>query len=235
MNVTAAEIDRIVREVLNRLAPTDAAALTKQDNPTATTPGSLFIAGRVVTVNDLDGRLEGIRTVLLAPRAVVTPAARDLLRQRGVTLASHLPTAASQSNRFALSIVVLGVAETSFEPAQLVQTLAQSQVSVERLAKTGLATVVEESADHVARSGKLAMLLTGQPLAGAALANRHRGVRAACAADVATVARAIREIGVNFLAVDPAGVSFFALRQLVREFALGGARACPMALQPQLN
>ncbi|MGE0608911.1 MAG: hypothetical protein AB7O62_17580 [Pirellulales bacterium] len=231
MNVTAAEVDRIVREVLNRLAPANAAAPAGQNGMTAKAAGSLVLSSRVVSTADLEGRLEGIQTVLLVPRAVVTPAARDLLRQRGVTLSSAVHPAVHKNSKTLPAAVVLGLAETAYEPAALVRSLTQDQVSVERLAKTGLATVVEESADHVARGGKLALLLTGQPLAAAALANRHSGVRAACAADVPTVTRAIREIGVSFLAVDPAAPSFFALRQIIREFVRGSPRVCPAALQ----
>src|SRR6478735_7831246 len=108
MNVTPADIERIVREVLGRLAPTVRAAPAATNGSTALAPaGSLVLAGKVVTTADLDGRLDGVTTLLLAPRAVVTPAARDLLRQRGVTVASHLP-AVTKSNKPSTPLV-LGV------------------------------------------------------------------------------------------------------------------------------
>jgi ethanolamine utilization cobalamin adenosyltransferase len=46
----------------------------------------LSLSTRVVTAVELNGKLEGIKRIEVPRRAVVTPAARDYLRERGVQL-----------------------------------------------------------------------------------------------------------------------------------------------------
>jgi len=76
--------DQIVDEVLRRLR---ADTQPVETAPVETAPaGRLVIDDRVVSLAVLEGRLEGIREVHVAKRSVVTPAVKDELRQRGITL-----------------------------------------------------------------------------------------------------------------------------------------------------
>lgn len=78
MSLSEADIERIVQEVLRRLA-----AMTAK--PAASEP-TLSITTRLITVSELNGKLQGIKRVEVPPRAVITPAARDYLRDRNVQL-----------------------------------------------------------------------------------------------------------------------------------------------------
>jgi hypothetical protein len=44
------------------------------------------LSERVITLSQLEGQLDGVVRLHVAERAVITPAARDLLKERGVEL-----------------------------------------------------------------------------------------------------------------------------------------------------
>lgn len=224
------DIEQIVRDVLARL---HSGAAPQQVSPRATTnrelpqpmgaPKTRRHEARVLTAADVQS-WEGIERVEVAANAVVTPSAVDLLRQRGIAVA-RLPRGTSTQN--AGLPLVLGLAETGWSAAALVQMLRQRGASVQQLAQTGLATVVRETSAAVALGGAGGLLLTGKPAAAACLANRTPGVRAAIAENGAQPLRGVLEIGANVLALDPAGWAQFALGRLVEEFWRGLPRQAP--------
>jgi len=81
MNLTPAEIDRIVAEVVRRLRTLMASS---SPAPVKFTSNELHLDEKVITLRTLEGRLEGINKVIVATRAVITPAVKDELRQRKI-------------------------------------------------------------------------------------------------------------------------------------------------------
>lgn len=77
MNMTAEQIEYVVREVMRRLAEADAGR-------PAATGNELALAHRVVTLRDLEGKLAGVTKVSVGAKAIVTPSARDLLREKKI-------------------------------------------------------------------------------------------------------------------------------------------------------
>jgi hypothetical protein len=83
MNLTAADIDRIVAEVVRRLR----AIMATSSTPVAAvreTASSLNLTDKVITLQTLRGKLDGITTVIVSERAIVTPAVKDELRDRKI-------------------------------------------------------------------------------------------------------------------------------------------------------
>jgi hypothetical protein len=79
MNLTAEQIEYIIREVVRRL--------TEMNQATPATTGvELVLAERLVTLRDIEKRLTGIAKVSIGLRTVVTPSVRDLLRQKKIEL-----------------------------------------------------------------------------------------------------------------------------------------------------
>ena len=241
MSTQQAQVDAIVREVLRRLRGATGPKAVDAANPGVATPGlvtpptatALVLSQRLITQEDLTGRLDNMKSVIVPPRAVVTPAARDYLRERGVELLRGDRNTSSLTPSSAA--LVVGVAETSFEPSELLRLLRRQGIEAEQQANTGLITVVDELAGHVSRGGRLGLLLTERAATALCLANRIRGVRAAVASDAATVAAAIRDIGVNLLIVEPRGRSLHQLKQIVDRYASGSPHACPPALAQRLG
>lgn len=78
MTLTAEEIERIVQEVIRRL--TSAGVQVTRFKPT------LELEDRLVTLASIEGRLEGIKQLVVLPKAIVTPSVRDELRDKNVEL-----------------------------------------------------------------------------------------------------------------------------------------------------
>ena len=88
MSTDANQIELLVREVLARMAQQ-----TKSEPGKATIAMSpalpddvLELMGNVISVQTLEGKLNGMKTVRIRQQAVITPAARDVLRAAKVTL-----------------------------------------------------------------------------------------------------------------------------------------------------
>lgn len=88
MNLTAADIDRIVAEVVRRLRAIMATSSTPAVSSAVTAPretiSSLNLTDKVITLQTLRGKLDGITTVIVSERAIVTPAVKDELRERKI-------------------------------------------------------------------------------------------------------------------------------------------------------
>lgn len=89
MNITASEIERIVRDVLKSMASSELVLATA--NPLQSTVSSpkaaVSLGDAVIGLEALRAIPTGITSIQVPSQAVVTPAARDWLRDRGVSLA----------------------------------------------------------------------------------------------------------------------------------------------------
>lgn len=87
MRLSDEQLEWIVAEVVRRLVEQLRGTTTQTPLAAATPSGSVLrLAERVVTAQTLARRLDGVARVETPARAIVTPAARDLLRERGVAL-----------------------------------------------------------------------------------------------------------------------------------------------------
>lgn len=212
-------LEQVVREVLRRL----------QSPPPPAPPRT----AAVVTLDDVVGRAES-GPLLVAPRAVVTPAARDWLRERGIEIVRQQANHAPKSKPPVAVRVVLATSATRFEPADLAANLRRAGHEVEQLARGGLVEVVAELADRVARGGDRGLLATDETHAALCLANRRAGVRAVTAADRTTLDKAVGAVGANLLVIDTSLVRPHLVRTLAIDFCRGGPRECPPALTTAL-
>lgn len=193
--------------------------------------GDLVLTARVVSINELHGRLDSVRRVVVQRRAVVTPAVRDVLIRRGIAL----EFADSEENVKPAVRLALIVAATDFDPAALAAALDRDGFRVDRSESDCLIVAVDELADEVSRPDTLGVLLTSHAAAGLCLANRQAGVRAIIGTNAAETARSAGAVGANMLVVNPAAGGFFQLKQIVAEFARGGVRPCPTVFNERLT
>lgn len=201
-----ADIEHIVSLVVDRLigpdtthAPTGQPIRQKQAQPAASQPkninhsaADLVLSERLITLDTLRNRLKGVTSVQVASKAIVTPAVKDELKDRGVSLvvADDAPAASPLSK---LAVLACG------EPADLA---AWSQhVSVEQ--ETDPRRAVTRAVNLTRQTG-LAVLLCKDAAASACLANRTAGIRALAAPATSTLESAMRAIGANLVTVDPA-------------------------------
>lgn len=87
MQLSDEQLEWIVAEVVRRLVEQLRGATQNAEIAhAAPSEAVLRLAERVVTAQALARRLDGVVRVETPARAIVTPAARDLLRERGVAL-----------------------------------------------------------------------------------------------------------------------------------------------------
>lgn len=217
------DVDRVVREVLAELDPAPRAGDAE---------GELAIRARVVTLSEIEGRLERVRRLVVPPRAVVTPAVRDELIRRNVTLSYASPASARAAAPVRLVVVAAGRRP---DPAPLVGALSREGIEVERHTSDCLIAATDHLAGEIAKPDTLGLLLTRRTAAGLCLANRLRGVRAVSGTDSATASAATASVGANLLVIDPAASSLFQLKQIVTEFCRAGTRPCPEVFKERLR
>ena len=225
--IEQADIEQIVREVLRRLdAPSGAPQGRTSERDLVAQGDGLTLTGRVISLTDVDGRLDGVNTIHLVRGAVLTPAARDYLKHRGITISRSVAGGATQSPS-GVHALVLGMAETDYDSSSIVSYLAKRGVPMQQLARTGLPDVAREMCDAVALGGQRGLLFTAETTAALCIANRRRGVRAALANDSATVEAALRSIAANLLVIDPVKAGTFQLQRIAERLSQAGLN--PMA------
>ena len=87
MTYSEEQVEWIVSEVLRRLGVAAAASRVAGDERSSSPARQeLTITDRVVTMRSLEGRLAGVNRLVVASRAVITPAVKDELKQRQIEL-----------------------------------------------------------------------------------------------------------------------------------------------------
>ncbi len=226
MSTSEKQVEQIVKEVLARLSGKNEAKTVGSSSPV----NELAISETVVTIATLAGKLTDIRRLVVSPRAVITPSARDLLKEKNITLVRSLRSATPTTLR-----VALATTNTKFDVSGIVRSLREHRVEVEQLASVGVAEVTKEVAEEVGKSGKFGVLITSEITQTLCIANRQRGVRAAMANTRGDVNEIIKAVGANFIIVDPNRRSQFEVQRIVEAFCLAGSRQCPTELKSSLE
>ena len=81
MNLSEQQLEWIVAEVIRRLL-NQGVAVGERSSTTA----ELKINDKVVTLRTIDGKLAGIKQLSIPSKGIVTPAVKDELKQRQITL-----------------------------------------------------------------------------------------------------------------------------------------------------
>ena len=238
------DVERIVREVLAELGrasqgdapasrpPSQPSTALEQPEPAGDTDrGDLVLSCRVVTTSEVEGRLEGIRRLVVPQGAVVTPSVHDELYRKNVTLARCGATAQQAADGVRLAVVTAG---RCFDPSGLVGALGKEGINLQQHTLDCLVAATDRLAEEVVQGDTLGLLLTRHAAAGLCLANRHRHVRAVPAGDVRRLAAEVASVGANALVVDPIAGSLPRLRQIVTEFCHGGVQPCPEVYRERL-
>jgi len=233
------DMEKVVRQVLAELGltpPQASADAPQRRQPSGSAPGEpngeLSVASQVVTMAELQGRLEGIRRLVVPPRAVVTPSVRDELHRRKITLVYERRGPAASAGSVRLVAMVLG---SRFDPAPLVRALENEGIEVDMRRTDCLVDATDQLADVVAKPNVLGLLVSTCPGIGLCLANRHRGVRAVLGIDAATASADAASVGANLLVVNPLAAGFLQLKQMVARFCREGPRECPELLRERLG
>lgn len=198
MNLTATQIEDIVRVVVERLrtgvaAPAVQVAQAKLAEPTV---GEVHLSDRVITLESLKAKLSGAKSIVVHPKAVVTPAVKDILRQQGIRLVRQLSNVASNASRPAPLLLVTSASQHSV----LSKRVCSKQATT--IAKSEPATAVSVI-DQYLTEGKLgAIWCSDLPFACFAATYGNSRLRAVQLSDLQDLPRAIEQAQPNVLIID---------------------------------
>jgi hypothetical protein len=240
MNVTAEQIERVVREVLAEMVRAPAGPqpsppplpASKGKPSTADRDGMLVLNSQLVTLAEVAERLPGKRRVVVRPGAVVTPAVRDALRQRNVAL--EFAAAAVQGDLAPLRLVLIAVL-TRLDVQLLATALRGEGLEVESRHEDCILAATDQLAGELTKGETLGVLLTPHTAAALCLANRRPGVRAILSGELRSLPGDAEAVGANALIVDPKKAGAHQVRLMIESFCAGGVRSCPAAFVERLS
>jgi hypothetical protein len=223
MNLTPEQIEQIVQQVVRHFAvPPVAAAPATVEKPQAApreegTREGVRVAGRVITHEVLASTARQARVVHIEARAIVTPSARDFLRQHAIQLVRESAPASGTVQSPQRWLVLVSQSSPSVSAA--LEGLASLGVACTARVAGSPAEAAAEAITVLCRGEvQQVVVFTSQPELVACLANRQERVRAAATGDVAGIERIRRQLQCNLLALDPAKKGVFELKSLLKAF-----------------
>lgn len=224
---TPDEIRALVAEVIRRLRsgvpeanaaalPASAPSVAAPAAASGSTPGATRIAERVIAVATIDRLPAGTARIVVDPRAVITPSARERLADLRIAVdRGSAPTApAAVARPFLLARV-----DCPADAAAAAARIARALPGVQQLPATGMGDVIEALSMQASRDAARGLLLTGRPALALVLANRSRSLRAVTGREGGALLAAARETAANLLVANPREWSPGALERVAVEFA----------------
>jgi hypothetical protein len=193
--------------------------------------GQLIVTQRVVSLASLNGRLGGIRQLVVPSRAIVTPSVRDELRRRQITLVYGPPAAAAKTDEARLVLMAAG----RFDPASLAASITAEGLVVDVQRSDCLMAACDRLASQLAQGQTVGLLATDYTAAGLCLANRLPGVRAVLGASPATIIAEASSVGANLLVANPAVLGPVQLKQMAVQFCRQASHECPEVFRKRLS
>lgn len=244
MSVDSTTIDRIVANVLQQLgargdgARSSSELSTSDKNPLSRDPQRSAPAGtarialddRVITADLLAQSVNGAAIVAIAPKAILTPSARDFIKERGLRIdrgAKSTPPAVPAS----LAGTGSAAAQPSTHKSHPLLVVVRSTDAVTKLWTDLQATWSREllgcpddaaalAIREIARGAtKSVVILAEQTHRAACLANRNSSVKAVAIRDAGEIALVRRQLRANVWCIDPTPKSWFELRNVLSAIA----------------
>ncbi|MFO0959923.1 MAG: hypothetical protein U0800_21220 [Isosphaeraceae bacterium] len=205
---TIEQVDSAVKAVLAGLRRPTAAG----------PPGTHAFSGRLLAERHVEAIDPSSTSIGLSPGTVVTPLARDLLKRRGIAIRFLHQSLADRTNAGEWGFAIEG---DSGLGATLRRALLTGTDRWDEVETTLAADWVAKGADR-----GIAVLT---PHAALAVWKAHQvpGVRAASSVDAESLSRAIDDLGINLLAIDPGGQTLFSIKHLLTVFRRRGAPKAP--------
>ena len=209
---TAGEVELAVRAVLAELVPFGPIA------GGSTESGTLVFPGKLLALREAGTFSSHVRSVRIVPGTVVTPMARDLLKQRGISISWGSQVASTRRGVWGFAIE---------SPSGQTEALQRSLLTnLEPWQDLGHSAVAGARWASECRDRGVLVLSASGALA-CWQANLVRGTRAAIAHDPSSLQRAIEGIGPNLVVLEPHDLTLSQMTQLAQIFQRHGAPRAP--------
>ena len=207
---------------------------SKIDKATLQLPDSL------VTLALLEGRLDGVREVVISPKAIVTPSVRDLLYKKEIRLqasgfrlqeetteAQSLPPEVRSPKPEVCCEVWLALHQLKREPEMLLGFL-QNQASLSKESFNCIVATTQAAAKRLAESEALrAIIVTNHSAAALVAANRHATIRAILGDHPEQTSQDAAMVGANLLVLHADRLGAYRMKETARAFWANRSRHCP--------
>ena len=218
MNLDQIDIDGIVQSVLQQLRRREDRPLISAINPVSQPKlNNVAVIQSAVVTADLLVEKAGInKTVRISPKAIITPAARDYLREKNITVesfdsATTQNQSKNESKQNGWHGLVVSASETLISCLQNLEKSLNGRWSQELSDSTSAA--VKLARQEVARGNKRGYIIFTDKVATACCeVNRSEQVRGVVISRVADLP-AITEVKANVICLPASGLRFMEYRQ----------------------
>lgn len=240
MNFDAVTIERMVREVLSEVQrpapvppsepPRHRTLLTVPTAPVRSvdTPAVVVLRERVITADVLKAQVPPGSTVIIGPKAIITPSAQDCLRHNRI-IVERGETTTTDGNVSGVRWKIL-LSSVTDQTARAVDVICgqRSQLTKEISGSAVEAAALAISA--IARAEVAGVLvLTGHPHVVACRANRNTAIRAAVVTDLAGWHQTQTHLKPNVVCINPRERGFMELQNLINKILSAPAPEVPEA------
>ncbi len=185
--------------------------------------GTIQWSESILTSRDL-ASLNGHRRLLIAPGTIVTPQAKDELRERGI----ELDTPGFDSE------YILGIERSYPLLSSVIHSLVREGICFQ-LSKMSEGLTHDQWARELAsQQCPCVVTLTDDPGLVCCVANKVNGIRAAVVSSIPSMGRVMLSLKPNFFAVEMPGRTWHEMRQILR-LATEMTRECPEPLASTLR
>lgn len=209
--VSSHDIARLVTEVLRRIHAETESPQTQQSqsrSPQATTT----VSDRVIAAETIIKLAPGTKVAYFEHKAVITPSARDLARDRGIELIPAKPKPAQKTE----PRLFIAQAECTSDVSAIAATVRRAVSTSQQLPSAGLTTTLESLAEHASRDAARCILLTESTAVACVAANRFPAIRAVLGSDPAALTDSIARCAANLVILDPRQFSTASLTQIAK-------------------
>lgn len=210
--VSSDDIARLVTEVLRRIhAETDSPQPKQSQSitPQATTT----VSDRVIAAETIIKLAPTTKVAYVDQKAVITPSARDLARDRGIEFIPTHPDTAQKTN----PPLLLAQAECTTDVSAVAATIRRAVSTSQQLPSAGLGPTLESFADHAGRDAGRCILLTENTAVASVAANRFPAIRAIGGSDATAVINSIALCAANLVILNPRHFSSASMARIAKE------------------
>lgn len=222
MNSRNELVETVLREVILRLQRGEQ---DTKNAPTSKHPLPHFNQ-KVITADCLKHNLIGNTQILIGSNSIITPSARDVLRERNIDWSRATAKTSVNSGGARWSVAVID--STAAVEAAMTDLEKRTEVCWQRQSGGDVrSTVTRLLSDCELDNTDGTVVITREPELAACLANRHRRVRAAVVRDVQHVKNIRQQIAANLFCLDANRLTFIEIRNLLTAISNGPVPKIP--------
>ena len=222
MNSQNKLVETVLREVISRLQD----GKENEQSAPPSNPATPKFTQSVITADCLERNLNGNTRILIGSNSIITPSARDVLRERNIDWSRADAKTSADADRARWTVAV--VDSTPAVEAAITDQTERGGVCWQRQSGgDARAALTRLLSDCELDNSDGTVVITREPELAACLANRHRRVRAAVVRDVQHVKNIRQQIGANWFCLDANRLSFIEIRNLLTEISNGPVPKVP--------